>query len=324
MSQNQVTSSLISNTNGDINQMDDPEGKNGMKGESKKDGATFIVRQHGDKNKIRNNINDGDNDDENDDDDDDDTDDDNSSIDGVLTVKINGMGSFASLTSVDIPEGTLDRVNTRNSSERTSSPNVVSVFSSVSGGIFGPTLGSQNAPIISNCVSKKCASSVPVPVPVHFEDLGSAFTSDLMDKEEEVGVGEDEDEVCESTWGDVNNNSDSVNNANNIDDNVIDNNRNSNDIQGIEEISDSEDSAIETLSIIDSRSRSRSEVKVEEQGEEQSNSTSRSPSSSPVFIEVSQILFNFNIVYSISRENYDNSFLVQAISFTEFSIFLYY
>ena len=301
--------------------MDDLEGKNGMKGESKKDGATFIVRQHGDKNKIRNNINDGDNDDDDendDDDDDDDTDDDNSSIDGVLTVKINGMGSFASLTSVDIPEGTLDRVNTRNSSERTSSPNVVSVFSSVSGGIFGPTLGSQNAPIISNCVSKKCASSVPVPVPVHFEDLGSAFTSDLMDKEEEVGVGEDEDEVCESTWGDVNNNSDSVNNANNIDDNVIDNNRNSNDIQGIEEISDSEDSDIETLSIIDSRSRSRSEVKVEEQGEEQgeeeSKSTSRSPSSSPVFIEVRHTLFNFNIVYLISRENYDNSFLVQTIS----------
>ena len=130
--------------------------------------------------------------------------------------------------------------------------------------------------------------------------------------------------MCESTWGDVNDNSDSVNNANDIDDNVIDNNRNSNGIQGIEEISDNEDSAIESQSIIDSRSRSRSEVKVEEQGEEQSNSTSRSPSSSPVFIEVSQILFNFNIVYSISRENYDNSFPVQTISFTEFSIFLYY
>ena len=58
MSQNQVTSSLNNNTNADVNQMDDIDARNGMKRDSKKDGATFIIRQHGDRNKINGNHND--------------------------------------------------------------------------------------------------------------------------------------------------------------------------------------------------------------------------------------------------------------------------
>ena len=307
-----MTSSLNNNTNADVNQMDDIDARNGMKRDSKKDGATFIIRQHGDRNKINGNHND--NNDEDEDDEDDEDEDEDSSTDGPRTVRITGMGSSASLTSADIAEGTLDRVNTRNSTDRTSSPIVVSVFSSVTGGILGPTLGSQNVPIISACVSKKCLSNVPVPV--HFEDLGSAFTSDLKEREGEVGLGlglgleVGEDDVCNNRLGDVDdnvNNVYNVNNANDIDDNVIYNNRNSDNIEGqrineLIDVSIMKDSVLESMSSIDSRSRSRSEFKVEEQKEEEFTLKSRvtstfpsSPSPSPVFIEVSPMLFNFDI-----------------------------
>ena len=117
-----MTSSLNNNTNADVNQMDDIDARNGMKRDSKKDGATFIIRQHGDRNKINGNHND--NNDEDEDDEDDEDEDEDSSTDGPRTVRITGMGSSASLTSADIAEGTLDRVNTRNSTDRTSSPKI--------------------------------------------------------------------------------------------------------------------------------------------------------------------------------------------------------
>ena len=301
MSQNQVTSSLNNSINADVNQVDDIDARNGIKRDSKKDGATFIIRQHGDRNKMNGNHNDDNNEGEEDED---------SSTDGPLTVRITGMGSSASLTFADIAEGILDRVNTRNSTDRTSSPIVVSVFSSVSGGILGPALGSQNVPIISACVSKKCLSNVPVPV--HFEDLGSAFTSDLKEREGEVGLEVGEDDVCNNRLGDVDDNVNNVydvDNANDIDNNVIYNDRNSDDVeeQRINEFIDvsiMKDSVLESISLIDSRSRSRSELKVEEQKEEELTLKSRvtstfpsspSPSPSPVFIEVSPILFNFDI-----------------------------
>ena len=273
MSQSQIASA--NNMNANVDQMSKTDltlnaVRRGLNDDN--DDATFTTQQQSDDNE----------------DDDDDDEDDNSDIilDGTLKVKIKGMGSHASLTPVEVADGNLDRINSRNSTDRSSSANVIGVFSSVSGSIFGPTLGSQNAPIISACVGKKCAP----PVSVCLDGLMSVFPLDLVknevqnEAENEVEI-DAENEVDDSEVPVVS--SSNVNNVYNVDDSILDsNNSNSSSNRKNDKNENSENMESPPTSDSRSRSRSRSEVIPEGQGEEEIIPSSPSP----LFIEVSRLV----------------------------------